>query len=126
MNFEKLQQILGLYDTVVYFSDLAMRDFKSFSIGKRNQILMLILKQAQKGADLKPNGNGNQLRPPLHQFAKIKSKSLSLRIIYRPVRNVNIVEIQVLVIGPRDKNKVYELADKRLESFFVEVSEREK
>jgi mRNA interferase RelE/StbE len=63
---------------------LAERDFKSFSKGKKEQVLLLILKQAQKGADFKPKVNDNQLNPSLHQFAKIKSKAISLRVVYRP------------------------------------------
>lgn len=84
----------------------------------------MILKQAQKGADFKPHGNGNQLEPPLHQFAKIKSKSISLRIVYRPVLESEMVEMQVIAIGPRDRNKVYEMATERLVTFFEEMDKR--
>ena len=57
---------------------------ESFSPGKRNDVLKLILKQAEKGALFKPDGNANRCEGQLHQFAKIKSKQLNLRIIYQP------------------------------------------
>lgn len=107
------------------FSRLAARDFKAFSQGKKNQVLLLIFKQAQKGADFKSKGNGNQLNPPLHQFAKIKSNSVSLRVIYRPVLKEGFVEMQLIAIGPSDKDKVYNLAKRRIVSFLEEMNERE-
>lgn len=125
MSFEQFNDKLLSYGAVVFFSRLAERDFKSFSKGKKNQILLLILKQAQKGADFKPDGNGNQLDPPLHQFAKIKSKAISLRVVYRPVPKNDLIEIQIIAVGPRDKNKVYDLARERLVSFFDEMNSKE-
>lgn len=125
MDLEQFKCHLHSYGADIYFSHLAMKDFKSFSKGKKNQVLMLILKQAQKGADFKPKGNGNRLESPLHHFAKIKSKSIALRIIYRPVPKEDVMEIQVLAIGPRDKNKVYRLSQERIISFFEEINARE-
>lgn len=125
MNFEQFKEKLRYYDTDVYFSRLAEKDFKAFSQGKKNQILMLILKQAQKGADFKPSGNGNRLGSPLHQFAKIKSKAIALRIIYRPIQRNGLTEMQILAIGPRDRDKVYKLSEKRVSAFLEELDTKE-
>jgi len=47
MNWETFEQKLLEFNTKVFFSEKANRDFKSFSKGKKNQVLLLILKQAQ-------------------------------------------------------------------------------
>lgn len=120
-EIDKLNQHLLTYKTRVLFSKNSMRDYKSYPKGTKNAILALILKQAQKGARFKPEGNGNQLDPPLHKFAKIKPKAISLRIVYRPVDKEDIVEMQIIAIGPRDRNDVYELAKKRMGEFFKEM-----
>src|SRR5699024_12375521 len=80
---------------------------------KKNQVLMLILKQAKNGANFKPEGNGNRLRSPLHQFAKIKSKAIALRVVYSPVQRNGLTERQILAIGPRNKDEGKQLEQKR-------------
>ncbi len=103
------------YKTRVFFSTNAMQDYKSFSRGKRNDVLKLILKQAEKGALFKPDGNGNRCEGQLHQFAKIKSKTLNLRIIYRPqLCDDGIIEMGIIAIGPRDSLEVYKMAIQRM------------
>lgn len=121
MNAEQFERQISSYGAVVYFSHPAAKDFKSFSQGKKNQVLMLILKQAKKGANFKPEGNGNRLRSPLHQFAKIKSKAIALRVVYRPVQRNGLTEMQILAIGPRNKDEVYQLAQKRITDFLEEM-----
>lgn len=125
MNWAVFEQKLLQFNTKVYFSKKAERDFKSFSKGKKNDVLLLILKQVQKGAALKPEGNGNQLNPPLHQFAKIKNKAISLRVIYRPILANGITEMQIIAVEPRDKSKVYQMATERIDSFFKEINEKD-
>lgn len=44
-------------------------------------------------------------------------------MIYRPVKKGNLIEMQVIAIGPRDKNKVYKKAQERLDTFFKEVTD---
>lgn len=124
MNFDTFNTDLRKYGVSIYLSRLAERDYKSFSSGKRNQILLLLFKQVKKGADFKPRGNENALYPPLHKFVKIKSKAITLRIIYRPVQREEMLELQIIAIGPRDKNKVYKKAQERLDTFFEEVKDR--
>jgi|GEM_PF-1445276 len=128
-EIEKLNEALIKFNTQVFFSHNSLRDYKYYPTGSRKAILALILKQAEKGAMFKPHGKGNQLNPPLHQFAKIKPKAMSLRIIYRPiekqVEDKKMIEMQVIAIGPRDRNEVYSLAQQRLGKFFKEIKERE-
>ncbi|MBP8820409.1 MAG: hypothetical protein KBG91_08295 [Syntrophomonadaceae bacterium] len=75
----------------------------------------MILKQAEKGALFKPDGNANRCEGQLHQFAKIKSKQLNLRIIYQPQLGPDdVVEMGIIAIGPRDDLEVYKMAIRRL------------
>jgi mRNA interferase RelE/StbE len=115
-KIEQLKKLLlEKYKTRVFFSSEAIKDYKSFSPGKRNDVLKLILKQAEKGALFKPDGNANRCEGQLHQFAKIKSKQLNLRIIYQPQLDPDdVVEMGIIAIGPRDDLEVYKMAIRRL------------
>jgi mRNA interferase RelE/StbE len=107
--------LLEKYQTQVMFTANARQDYKSFSAGKRQDILKLIIKQAEKGALLKPDGNANRCEGALHEYAKIKSKSLNLRVIYKPVKlDTGIVRMDIIAIGPRDDLQVYKMAIKRI------------
>lgn len=107
--------LLEKYQTQVMFTANARQDYKSFSAGKRQDILKLIIKQAEKGALLKPDGNANRCEGVLHECAKIKSKSLNLRVIYKPVKlDTGIVRMDIIAIGPRDDLQVYKMAIKRI------------
>ncbi len=107
--------LLEKFKTRVLFSPSAARDYKSFSSGKRGDIIKLVLKQAEKGALLKPEGAGNRCEGQLHFLGKIKSKNLNLRIIYRPtLASDGIVEMGIIAIGPRDNLEVYKMAIERL------------
>ncbi len=109
------QLLLEKYQTQVMFTANARQDYKSFSAGKRPDILKLIIKQAEKGALLKPDGNANRCEGALHEYAKIKSKSLNLRVIYKPVKlDTDIVRMNIIAIGPRDDLQVYKKAIQRL------------
>ncbi|MFC5775513.1 hypothetical protein [Ectobacillus antri] len=128
-EIEKLNAELMKCNTQVFFSHNSLRDYKRYPNGSRKVILALILKQAMKGAMFQPKGNGKQLNPPLHQFAKIKPRAMSMRIVYRPVEKVingqKIVEMQLIAIGPKDREEVYNLALKRLDKFFEEIRKRD-
>ncbi len=107
--------LLEKYQTQVMFTANARQDYNSFSAGKRQDILKLIIKQAEKGALLKPDGNANRCEGALHEYAKIKSKSLNLRVIYKPVKlDTGIVRMDIIAIGPRDDLQVYKMAIKRI------------
>lgn len=122
----KLNNQLAAHNAKVAFSKNALADFKSLSVHSKSVVLALIVSQAQRGADFKPVGNGKRLESPLHYFAKIKKTSTSLRVVYRPVVDDDgIVEMQLIVIGPRDREEVYKMAEKRLQSFFAEFDKKE-
>lgn len=119
MGDNKIEQLNVLltekYKTRVFFSTNALQDYKSFSPGKRKDVLKLILKQAEKGALFKPDDNGNRCEGQLHQFAKIKSKNLNLRIIYQPrLCDDGIIEMGIIAIGPRDNLEIYKMAIQRI------------
>ncbi len=116
---DKIEQLnkllLDQYRTQVMFSPSAAQDYKSFTSGKRQDILKLIIKQAEKGALFKPDGNANRYEGQLHDYAKIKSKNLNLRIIYKPVKlRTGIIQMDIIAIGPRDNMQVYKKAILRL------------
>lgn len=116
---EKLEKELLAYQTTVKFSKNALSDFKSFDAHTKKVILALILSQAKRGAKFRPDGNGVRLSGELYEFAKIKRTTTSLRIIYRPIEN-DYIEMQIVAIGPRNHDKVYEIAKKRRIAFLRE------
>ena len=118
---ERLNQTLSEYGVEVRFSRRANQDFKSYGKGEKINILAMLTLQAKKGPLLKPDGNGTPLHKELAGFAKIKRKDLSLRIVYRPRQNNGRVIMEVIAIGPRDKDEVYRMAVRRLIEFFGEM-----
>lgn len=118
---ERLNQELVKYKTMVTFSENALSDFKSFDQHTKKIVLALLLNQAKRGAQFKPDGNGIRLTGELFEFAKIKRTHTSLRVVYRPIENKDFIEMQILAIGPRDKDKVYTTAKKRLHAFYDEL-----
>ena len=113
-SIEQFNQFLKPMNVQVKLVSGAGQDFKSFNKNQRITILALVLKQIEKNPLLRPDGNGIPLHGPLRGFAKIKSKSTSLRIVYKPVVIGNIIELQVIAIGPRDHDDVYRKAIHRL------------
>ncbi|MFX4303715.1 type II toxin-antitoxin system RelE family toxin [Alicyclobacillus tolerans] len=118
---EKLNQTLREYGVEVKFSKNAKQDFKSYGKDEKTNIISMLVLQAKKGPLLKPDGNGKPLHKELAGFAKIKRNDLSLRIIYRPRRADELVVMEVIAIGPRDKEEVYRMAMRRLINFFDEM-----
>lgn len=116
---EKLEIELAKYQTRVKFSENSLSDFKSFDSHTKKVILALIVSQARRGASFRPDGNGIRLSGELYEFAKIKRTNTSLRIVYRPIEE-DFIEMQILAIGPRDRDKVYEMAKKRRKAFYTE------
>ena len=118
INLQQLNELLEQFHTRVVFFNDAAGDYKSFPQGSKQIILEMIAKQAKKGARLRPEGNGIRLESPLHEFGKIKRKSVNLRIIYRPIEvDDGYTQMEVIVIGPRDKYEVYKAAEERLPRF---------
>ncbi|SFQ38292.1 type II toxin-antitoxin system RelE family toxin [Salibacterium halotolerans] len=114
--------ILEKYHVELKFSEEVKKDLKSVHQGKRQQILLEILRRAKNGPLLKSDGLAESLHGGLKGFAKIKSKSLNIRIVYRPVDDVPI-RMEIIAIGPRDKKKAYKLAVERLSSFYKDMDE---
>lgn len=56
---------------------------------------------------------GQPLHGALSQCNKLKNRKMGLRIIFREVQGKFEV-IQIVVIGKRDKNAVYKIAENRL------------
>ena len=118
---EKLEAELAFL-TSVTFSENALADFKSFDPHTKKVVLALIISQARRGANFRPDGNGIRLNNELNEFAKIKRTHTSLRVVYRPVVD-GFIELQILAIGPRDRDKAYAVAKKRLTAFHEELGE---
>ena len=117
----QLNKLLAEYKTRVAFFPGAVKDYKSFTKGSKQIILGMIVKQAQKGPQLKPKGNGIRLQSPLHEFGKIKRKAVNLCIIYRPkLLEDGICQMEIIAIGPRDNSEIYKAAQKRLPRFLEE------
>lgn len=122
---DDINKLLAEKKVEVKFSRNALSDYRSYTEGMRRNIVALILRQAlKKNSLLKPEGNGEPLYNELTGFAKIKPKALSLRIVYRATKLDNeIIRMEIIAIGPRDKEKVYQMAVERLVSFRKEMSE---
>lgn len=120
---EILNNILKPYKVEIRFSQKAVNDLRGYNKEQQEIILALIVARAKKGPLIKPNGIGEPLRGELHGFTKIKPKRLGLRIIYRPIQTNRII-MEIIAIGPRDRDKVYTVATKRLKDFLLEMSDR--
>lgn len=118
---DRLNAILAPLNVQIWWGRHALNDLSHYPKGVQEQILALILRRAKAGARLKPEGLGEPLHGELSSFSKIKSKSLSLRIIYRPREQDGAILMEVIVIGPRDKDAVYREATRRILSFEQEM-----
>lgn len=120
-TLEDLQElILEKYNVELRFVEDVKQDIKAINKGHRQTVLLEILRRAKQGPLFKPDGVAESLHGDLHGFAKIKSKSLNIRIIYRPVEGQPI-RMEIIAIGPRDKEKAYRMAAERLQKFFMEM-----
>ena len=106
----------------VRFTKNSLNDLKGFQKEIQKRILSLIFAQGLKGPLLKPDGIGAPLHPPLNGFAKIKSKSINIRVIYRPVTNSDYIIMEIIAIGPRDRKLVYKIAAERKLEFLREMN----
>lgn len=120
-QIKAINEYLRPYRVQVWFSKESLDDLNTYDKNQQELIVALILKRAKNGPLLKPFGIGKPLRNKLKGFTKIKAKSMALRIVYRPVKLGEDVRMELIAIGPRDKQKVYLLAAKRLQSFNEQV-----
>lgn len=119
---EKIKQMLGPLNVEVFFGQEAVDDLKGYK-KQITTILALIVAMAKKGPLIKPRGLGEPLHGDLAGFTKIKPKAMSLRIVYRPVEN-DVIRMEVIAIGPKDKEEVYDIAGNRIKSFKEEMAGR--
>ena len=120
---DNLNAILAPLHVRIRFGEQAIRDLADYPKGIQSQILALILHRAKAGSSLKPEGLGEPFRGDLSGFSKIKAKSLSLRIIYRPRRIDGFLHMEIIAIGPRDRKEVYREATRRVLRFRREMQE---
>lgn len=116
-KIDQINRLLKLYHVEVHFTKESFDDLSSYDKNQQEKIIALIMKRGITGPLIKPRGIGEPLRDELRGFTKIKPKNMALRIVYRPVVKDDIICMEIIAIGPRDKNKVYRLAAKRLQSF---------
>ncbi len=105
----------------VKFSALAVKDLKGYDQKSCELVIALIVKRALNGPLIRPKDLAKPLRKELSGFSCIKPKALNLRIIYRPVELRDKVMMEVIAIGPRDKDLVYRRAAQRLYEFEKEM-----
>ncbi|GGB46711.1 hypothetical protein GCM10011409_25280 [Lentibacillus populi] len=122
-EIEKIKQyVLQSYNVDIRFSRSAAQDIKKIKKGNRSIVLLEIVRRAKNGPLIKPRGIGEPLRAPLNKFVKLKLRALNIRIIYRPTESDSgVIKMEIIAIGPRDKNKVYQLAAERLLNFAEEM-----
>lgn len=121
---QRIRQLLGPLNVEVVLGEQAVDDLKGYR-KEINTILSLLVAQARKGPLIKPNGYGEPLLGALFGFTKIKPRAMSLRIVYRPVElSSGVIRIEIIAIGPKDKEKVYELATRRVVEFRKEIDKR--
>lgn len=118
---QQLNRQLDALGVEIVFSRQAAQDFKSYKPNLQTQIAAHIVKRAKNGPLFKPVGIAESLSKELKGFAKIKPRSLALGIVYRPVKSGNKVRMEIIAIGPRNRDRVYKLAAKRLATFLDEM-----
>ncbi len=94
----------------IIFHKKAKKEFDKMD----NSIKILILKQLKKLSTHPDSGKslGNKYGIDLTGYRKIYVDNKKFRIVYKIIEEK--IEIFVIGIGIRDKNKIYELINKRL------------
>ncbi|AUS09950.1 hypothetical protein C1X05_14695 [Laceyella sacchari] len=114
---QQINELLKPYQVEVHFTKESLNDLSSYDKNQQEKIIALIIKRGMRGPLIKPQGIGEPLRDELKGYTKIKPKNMALRIVYRPVVNDEMIRMEIIAIGPRDKEKVYRLAARRLQFF---------
>lgn len=93
----------------------AEKDLKKLDGSQRILVLKAIKKVQTNPLPVDENGYGkplgNHTKANLSSFFKIKLKSAGLRVVYKLIRTEDIMV--VVVVGVREDEDVYELAQKR-------------
>jgi len=100
----------------VVYTEEAEKDKDSLDVSAKNQVLKAIRKVSQnplpknEGGYGEPLGNKKGLN--LTGYCKVKLKQLGIRVVYRVVRDGEIMRI--IVVAARADDEVYEIASKRI------------
>ncbi|MFD1443058.1 hypothetical protein [Thermoactinomyces vulgaris] len=124
MGIEQINEILKPFQVEVHFTKEALSDLNSYDKNEQEKIIAMIIKRGMRGPLIKPHGIGEPLRNELKGFTKVKPRAMALRIVYRPVESNGVIRMEIIAIGPRDKEKVYRMAAKRLRSFDQQMDRR--
>ena len=122
---EVISAMLKDYKVEVKFSVRALKDLKEYDQNISEQVIAVIVKRASAGPLIRPKGVSKPLGKELNGFSSIKLKSLNLRVVYRPVEADDVVLMEIIAIGPRDKDAVYRKAVHRLHGFLEEMTDEE-
>ena len=96
----------------VFFEPEAEKDFAGLDHSQRLFVFKAILKVASNPRP-RPEGYGKPLAGSLVGCCKIKLRDYGIRIIYRLVPP-DSENMDIIIIGMRSDNEVYEMAAKRL------------
>lgn len=100
----------------VKFLPEALKDFERLDGSQRILVRKAIEKVSSNPLSIQEGGYGhplsNLLRTKLAGFFKIKLRAAGIRVVYKLVRQDD--DMLIVVIGARDDNEVYEIADKRI------------
>lgn len=90
------------------FTEFSRADFHKLDGSQKQQILKSFLKIEECGMDA-----GQPLHGKLWDCRKLKHKKMGLRVIFRQsAQGFEIIEI--VVVGKREDNEVYDMATRRL------------
>jgi mRNA interferase RelE/StbE len=89
-------------------TEYSLYDFKKLDGSQKKQILKSFRKIEKQGMNA-----GQQLHGKLSDCRKLKHKTLGLRVVFRQSQS-GIEIIEIVVIGKREDNDVYSIAEKRL------------
>ena len=101
---------------VVEYTQEAAKDLKALDHSQKIQVLKAIAKVSENPLPTTEGGYGkplgNHLSGRLSGCLKIKLLKLGLRVIYKLVRENNVM--RVIIISVRDDETVYKLAQERI------------
>ena len=90
------------------FTEYSRLDFYGLDGSQKKQILKSLIKIENNGMNI-----GQPLHGILWDCRKLKHKRLGLRVIFRQ-SDIGIEIIEIVVVGKREDDEVYEIAAKRL------------
>jgi mRNA interferase RelE/StbE len=93
----------------IAFTKLSQKDFEQLNGSQKLQVRKSLLKLEELGMLA-----GQELHGKLADCRKLKHKNLGLRVIFKQ-SDLGIEIIEIVVIGKRSDNEVYEIAEGRLE-----------